>query len=1235
VSARRRLGIAAGVVVLIVAFATWLLLGSPAGARWLLGRVGGAVAGTLTAAEVEGSVLGPLTIHGLVYESDSLDVRVEELQLDWRPGALLRRRLDVATLDVRGVDVLLTGQEEESAAPPPLPTIDLPLDILVQSATLQDLEMTTAGAEPLIVDSVELSAHTAGERFVIERFDLRSPTLDADLNGGFVPRGDYPLDLRVAWSLRPEEPDGPAGWRGEGTLTGTLAELRAEQQLASPLAARIDARLRQPLSDLTFEATVEAQPFPLTALGADLPQVTVDGRLDVAGSPETFSVETDLAVQVRDLGPLRARAELDVAGRRWRIDRLTVTSPAAATRIVAAGRILLPAAADDGAAAEGAAAAERPDLDLEAAWTGLVWPLGDAPAVTSPRGELTLVGSFDAYELTIRGEIATPALPASPLELSARGGADGLFLERLDAAALDGGLRLTAEGAVLPELDLAVSLQAPDLAVLLAGGSGSLRADGRLSGPADRPRIELSVDGDSLVRGDLSIAALEIETDLDLAPDGRVRLGAEARGLTAGGRLFEAVELTLDGRREEHRLAASAAGGEGKGLESLRFTATGGRGADDIWRGELDGLDLVPAAAGGDWALAAPAALTAGAGGAELGQLCEVSGAARVCFGGSWSADAGWRAEASIEALPLSHAAALLPPELRLSGTLAGELSARGEPAARDADEGAGGGDTTAVLVEADLRPGPGELSYSLADGSTGALRFGAGTFAATVDGAGLAAELTLPLPELGSAGARLSLPGYSPAAATGGAQPIAAALSAEITDLAFLQAFSDRLDDITGRLHADLTVGGTLSRPHLGGEARLEEGGVSVPELGIRVTEISLLASPAPAAAAAEAGAAVGQSLRIEGSLRSGEGRLTLSGRAPATLAADDPIRIAIRGTRFEAMSSPEIQLLASPDLELTYDGDLLSISGDVQVPKARIEFDSPPASAVVPSEDVVYVGVEPPTEPPDTTPLALSLRVTLGDDVELEALGLTAEPSGSLLLVDEPGQPTTGTGQIDLAGGTFKAYGQDLTIERGRLVFRGPLDDPYVDLRAYRKAADGVTAGIEATGLLARPRITLWSDPPMDQADQLSYLLLGRPVDTASQSDGDLLTNAAASLGLKGGNLLVGRLATRFGLEEARIEADEGLEEARLVLGTYLSPRLYLAYGVGLFEAANTLRLRYLLSSKWTLEATTGVGTSTDLLYTIERGRGSRRRPPAVESEEGPAPGPIPADDGTLPQR
>jgi translocation and assembly module TamB len=74
---------------------------------------------------------------------------------------------------------------------------------------------------------------------------------------------------------------------------------------------------------------------------------------------------------------------------------------------------------------------------------------------------------------------------------------------------------------------------------------------------------------------------------------------------------------------------------------------------------------------------------------------------------------------------------------------------------------------------------------------------------------------------------------------------------------------------------------------------------------------------------------------------------------------------------------------------------------------------------------------------------------------------------------------------------------------------------------------------------------------------------------------------------------------------LSEVRIEAEGPLEEAALVAGKYLSPRLYVSYGVGLFEPINTFRLRYMLSSRWTLQAETGKAAGADALYRIERGR------------------------------
>jgi translocation and assembly module TamB len=169
--------------------------------------------------------------------------------------------------------------------------------------------------------------------------------------------------------------------------------------------------------------------------------------------------------------------------------------------------------------------------------------------------------------------------------------------------------------------------------------------------------------------------------------------------------------------------------------------------------------------------------------------------------------------------------------------------------------------------------------------------------------------------------------------------------------------------------------------------------------------------------------------------------------------------------------------------------------------------------------------------------------------------------------------------------------------------LIFNGPISNPGLDIRASRKADDGTTAGIEAKGTAQAPQVTLWSNPPMTQSEALAYLLLGHPLDQSQPEEGNKLANAATALGLKGGNLLAKKLAARFGLEEASIQSGKTLSEAALVVGKYLSPHLYVSYGIGLFAPVNTFRIRYLVNKKVTLQAERGTAVGADVLYTIER--------------------------------
>lgn len=99
-------------------------------------------------------------------------------------------------------------------------------------------------------------------------------------------------------------------------------------------------------------------------------------------------------------------------------------------------------------------------------------------------------------------------------------------------------------------------------------------------------------------------------------------------------------------------------------------------------------------------------------------------------------------------------------------------------------------------------------------------------------------------------------------------------------------------------------------------------------------------------------------------------------------------------------------------------------------------------------------------------------------------------------------PGREMTANGGLDVRG-RYKAYGQDLTITRGQLVWNNNIvSDPRVNIRAQRRIAD-ITAGIDVSGRAQSPRAQVWSDPVMSQSEALSYLVLGRKLATASSDE------------------------------------------------------------------------------------------------------------------------------------
>lgn len=116
------------------------------------------------------------------------------------------------------------------------------------------------------------------------------------------------------------------------------------------------------------------------------------------------------------------------------------------------------------------------------------------------------------------------------------------------------------------------------------------------------------------------------------------------------------------------------------------------------------------------------------------------------------------------------------------------------------------------------------------------------------------------------------------------------------------------------------------------------------------------------------------------------------------------------------------------------------------------------------------------------------------------------------------------------------------------------------------------------------------------------MSYLLLGRPASQASEAEAGLLLQAAASLVPGGAQGVPAYIQSTLGLDTLEVQSDTAdTEGAAVVLGKYLSPRLYVSYVAGVQSAVNVFRVRYDLARHWLLRAESSVqGSGGDLLFT-----------------------------------
>lgn len=1141
---------------------------------------------------------------------------------------------------------------------------ELPIDLALRELRISDLTYYAGPqAEPQVLHKLQVDLDTAGPRVLLDTLELVHPQGTLTGRGWLETTSDWPLALVLQADVRPP---GYAPLRTALVVDGSLAGLRVRQAAQAPYNVGLTAHAESLFETPAWTAALRLDDLQLARLSETLPAYDATGSIEANGTgatasaaialaitgPDAFASTLDLQVrgdpaQVRieslrvdgTPGTLTGEGIVALAGAApdldvqldWQklgwpgVDWSSPTGQATLSGTLNAWQAKLDARIDN---PRQQAASGRVELvatgDLEQArleslraelLDGLIEGRGDIGWSEGVRWDVTLAArSIDpgiavpdypgAVDLSLasRGQSA-PVLQAEatltelggrlrgqPLAGQASVRAEGtqVTVEALDLRLGDN--RVQASGRVdtgTQTLDVQLELAARRLAQIAPALAGSLTGPLSARGAFRQPRVEADLAGQGLQAGPARIDSLRLAGIFQPDVQQRSDLTLTAEGILVQEQSFDRLRLAIDGPLAAHRLSLDVQGEpltaslEARGAAALEVPG---------WRGELRALSLElpdqPALA-----LVAPARLAVAASGAEVDSLClRQPDGARLCADGNWRAEGDWSAVLRLSDLDLAAYAALLPETLDLAGSvdLEAQLAGRGSqvtgeltggsPRLRLAHRDEATIDPTAELLVVD------DLAIEASLAATGAQ-----------------VRLAARLNETGRLDFGLQLPQFAGEFENLGTTPLEAALQLQLDDLAWLPTLVPQLADVRGEVDLDLGLSGSLERPVLAGSAVLENAALEVPEIGLALSELELIARAAPDNRLTWALTAVsGGVLRSDGNLRYVDGELAVEGT--------------LRGNEFQATDLAEARVWLSPDMTFAYAGDAVRVGGELVIPRAEIDptagrgddeaeaEDGP--QVVTPSADQVILTPE--GEVPAETAavpvdLALRLRVIMGEEVSFSGYGLDAQIGGSVLLTDGPTDLPLASGELSVDG-KYRAYGQRLTIERGNILFPGgEITEPGVDLRAVKSLPD-VTVGVQATGPVQTPDLRLFSDPPMSQSDQLSYLLFGRPLNQSASGEGQALSRAATALGLAGGERLAQNLGGRVGLDDIRIDSDGAVDQSELIVGRYLSPRLYVSYGIGVFNAISTLRTRYELSRRWTLNTETGVESAADLLYTLE---------------------------------
>ncbi|MBE0626782.1 MAG: translocation/assembly module TamB domain-containing protein [Burkholderiales bacterium] len=1236
---------AAGVLLLAcAALATVWFAGTGPALRWIAARAVDASAGRLVLEDVRGSIYAGIRIGRFAYEDADLYIEGRRLALEWSPRELLfTRNLLIRSIELQS---LLVRTGAQTGEPPRLPqSLRLPLRVELRRAKIDTLALEMGGtrrelraltlslANPEAQYLAAASVDTPWGRGVTELALAEAAPFALKGTAGFAGAGDYEaysaqarLDgtlAAIGVSATAGAHDATAELRAALTPFEQTALKQASLHLAGLDARKFDAGL--PRTDIGAELTLRAQGgrsvagelklsnglagtmdasrLPLREAQAGFEGVPEDltlkvvrldlgdaGRLTGAGSLRLGKLALSMATPALDLrGVYATLAATRLAGT-LEVDAQGATQTLRADMHAGAYRVRIDASRRDDALQVRDARVSVGDSELALSGAMSLGQqrefraqgklirfdpsrLGDYPAALI-NGAFSATGRLSARpEAALQFSLADSYYRGHRLQGS---GKATISPERIreGSIALDfGSNRLYAAGAFGAAGDsMDWRLEAPKLGEIAAEAGGRLIASGTLAGTMEEPSGTFRAEArDIRWAGKHSAAEFSVEGSMARGVDGPLQFSAALRDYRSPALRIEAATARARGRRSDHEFSIAAR----NAAIDLRATLAGAWHSGAGWSGRIMSFDNR-----GRYAAALEAPASVAVQGADF-----TLGAARLRFAqGTVRVDeiarraGGYFSSGSLSGLDSAYLLGLAGQAPAVSSTLT--LGGSWTLAAANTING-----------ELELHREQGDLSLlSEPPTAAGLTRL---LLAATVVDDHLAAKLDAAGTVLGAISASVETTLARRGSSVGVPGSAALSFDGELTvpSLAWTMPLMGQRALIDGRLKGKFAGRGTAAKPVLSGNIAADGLKFEYPEQGIYLRDGSVRARLQDDGMLLE---------RI--ALRAGGGALEGKGSVSWESGAMDA-RVALTANKLEVLRQLDRHLVISGDAQAWLQGGSVHASATLKADRGEITL--PGTDAPTLSPDVVVLGRDGESGKRKSRFAAdLDLNLDLGEQFRLKGRGIDARLAGAVRVRAKTGEPTTASGSIRVAQGSYSAYGQLLVIDRGVLNFAGPLDNPGLDIVALRKK-QAVEAGVAIRGTALAPQISLVSNPSVPDSEKLSWLVLGHGMEGASRNDLGLLQTAAGALLARGDSVtLQNRIASTTGLDEISVGSGagaNGLESAVLTLGKRLSSRAYLSVDQGIGASMRLVKISYALTPRVSVRAETGTDSAVDVFYTF----------------------------------